>query len=67
MNPEACPTCGQPWPDRKGRICAECDKRIARHDRYQFVGSKVQHRDCSDPQLTKLAANLRQQRNLLDE
>lgn len=49
-----------------GRHCGRCSKPIRKHDKYQFAGSIAQHRNCSDPQLTKLSAELRQQRTLLD-
>jgi hypothetical protein len=50
-----CPTCGRPWPERRGRICALCNHAIERHGKYRFVGSSVQHKDCQDPTLAKLA------------
>jgi len=56
MNPDVCPTCRQPWPPKTGRVCSLCNMPINRHDRYHFVGSRVQHRDCEDPDLSKLTA-----------
>jgi predicted amidophosphoribosyltransferase len=56
MNPGNCPTCGQVWPPKTGRICSICELPINRHDRWHFVGSRVQHRDCTDPDLSKLTA-----------
>ena len=54
MNSDLCPACGQKLPDRRGRICSLCELPIKQHDRWHFVGSRVQHRDCEDPQLAKL-------------
>jgi hypothetical protein len=32
------------------RVCRNCQKPIRRTDKYRFVGSEVQHRDCNQPQ-----------------
>jgi hypothetical protein len=37
-------------PARARRICRNCQKPIRRRDKYRFVGSEVQHRDCDQPQ-----------------
>lgn len=58
-----CPACGQALPERRGRICAKCERPIARYDRWSFVGSRVEHKDCDDPQLSGLAAKLQSDRN----
>lgn len=52
MNQDICPTCKQPWPERRGRICSECQMPIGKHHRYHFVGAQVRHRDCADPELS---------------
>jgi predicted amidophosphoribosyltransferase len=65
MNPDICPTCGQNWPDRQGRVCSLCGSKIGSHHKYRFVGSTVQHRDCSDPKLDKHTKT--QQDSLLTE
>lgn len=62
VNADVCPACGQRLPDRRGRICARCERPVARHDRWSFVGGRVEHRDCDDPQLAKLTAKNRDQR-----
>lgn len=71
MNPDTCPTCKQPWPERRGRICSECQLPIGAHHRYHFVGSSVRHRDCEDPKLestwTKMLEERFQQTELLTE
>lgn len=54
MSRDLCPHCKQPMPERRGRVCSECDKPIRAHDRYYFVGSSVRHKDCMDPTLGKL-------------
>jgi DNA N-6-adenine-methyltransferase (Dam) len=36
---------------RSGRRCALCELPIKRHHRHHFVGSRVQHNDCTDPEL----------------
>lgn len=68
MNPNVCPTCGQNWPDRQGRVCSACGLPIGKHHKYRFVGSTVQHRDCKDPTLAGVAAALQaEQAELLPE
>jgi predicted amidophosphoribosyltransferase len=62
MNPGNCPTCARPWPEKRGRICSVCERPIGRHDRWSFVGSVVQHRDCNDPQLAQLTLANQQKR-----
>lgn len=48
--PELCPTCGQPFPEkRKRRMCAQCGKPILAHHKFLFDGSSVRHRICSAP------------------
>ena len=51
-----CPACGQTLPDRRGRICSECQLPIGSHHKFYFVGSRVRHRDCDDPKLYKKAS-----------
>lgn len=50
-----CPTCGQPWPNRSGRVCGLCHLPIGRHHRWHTVGSVVQHHDCANPTLAAAA------------
>lgn len=56
MNPAYCHACGQALPQRGGRVCSLCELPIALHDRWKFVGARVQHKDCHDPKLEKLTA-----------
>lgn len=47
-----CPTCGQPWPDKAGRVCALCGQKIGGRDKWEFVGAMVHHKDCANPTLS---------------
>jgi len=67
MNSESCPTCGRPWPDRRGRICSLCELPIKQYDRWHFVGARVQHRDCQDPTLALVPQPTTTQTQLMPE
>lgn len=47
--------CGQTLPDRRGRICAVCQRPIGLHHKFYFAGSSVQHRNCSNPEMYEAA------------
>lgn len=45
-----CPTCGQRIITQSRRLCADCGKPIARHDKYFFgADSRIRHRVCEQP------------------
>lgn len=45
-----CPTCGQRIVKAARRVCADCGKTIARHDKYFFgEDGRVRHRLCDNP------------------
>ena len=48
---QRCPTCHRPWDANKtaGRVCARCKRQILRGEKYRFIGSRVEHRDCDNP------------------
>jgi hypothetical protein len=47
---ERCLMCGQVIGVPSGRVCGDCHKPIARHDRWYFgPEGKPVHRDCSNP------------------
>jgi predicted amidophosphoribosyltransferase len=51
VNPALCPACGQTLPEKRGRRCSVCGQPIRGHDKFYFLGSMVQHRDCGNPTL----------------
>jgi predicted amidophosphoribosyltransferase len=46
-----CPTCLRPYKpnDQDRRVCAKCGNPILKHDKYRFVKSAVEHRNCDNP------------------
>lgn len=55
MANDICPACGQSIQQRTvgttgKRICWKCNKKIGRHDKWQFgSGSRPEHKDCTRP------------------
>lgn len=51
MNQNLCGLCGQVIPTTRGRRCAACKHPIKARHKYIFVGSVIQHKDCSNPEM----------------
>lgn len=50
MSNTHCPACGQRIVQPAKRMCADCGKSIARHDKYFFgTDGRIRHRVCEEP------------------
>lgn len=49
MPPVTCPNCSHTFGTGGRRICYLCKKPILRRHKWVFVGSRVRHRLCDDP------------------
>lgn len=49
---ERCVMCGQPWPGQGKpiRSCWQCKRQIKRGHKWHIVDSRIQHRNCLDPE-----------------
>lgn len=49
MTNKLCHACGQVIGKATGRVCSECGKPMARHDKFYFVEGRIRHRVCAHP------------------